>query len=415
MDRAISSEQLKSQSRKRIWWIVSGVSVLILGAWLLRSQLKNRLNADRMLTAVAVSGPIQQSLTASGEVIPAFEQVISSSIQANIQEVLQEVGSEVAEQTPILRLDKSFALLEYQQLQQEWDLQQNGILKLQLELKKALFNLQITDSLQAIEIRQLQSQLADARRLEQVGGETRETIEQLELKLERAELEKRRLEYDLSIEQEQTKVSLRELDIKSRIQQSSMRVMKEKLDRAEVIAARSGVLTWVNENIGTTVQEGSILARVANLSSYKVLGSCSDLYTEQLKIGMSVIVEVSREVRLQGTLTNIRPTVENNVIQFDVQLLENNHPALRPNMRVQTYLITDAKSEAIKVANGAAFQGGTQQYLFVKQGDRAIRREVELGLSNFDEVEILRGIQVGEEVIISDMRRHETVQELIID
>jgi HlyD family secretion protein len=129
---------------------------------------------------------------------------------------------------------------------------------------------------------------------------------------------------------------------------------------------------------------------------------------------MPVWVQVNRDTRLAGTLVNIRPTVENNVISFDIQLEANNHPALRPNMRTEVFILTDRKAQVVKVPNGPAFQGGMTQEIFVVEGDRAIRRKVVVGLQNVDEVEIESGLQAGEQVIISDMKRFEGVSEIII-
>jgi HlyD family secretion protein len=57
------------------------------------------------------------------------------------------------------------------------------------------------------------------------------------------------------------------------------------------------VVTYVNKNIGATVHEGDALARIADLSSFKVNGSISDSYMDQLRNGMPVIVRVLTRCR----------------------------------------------------------------------------------------------------------------------
>ena len=364
--------------------------------------------------ATAELGPIENTLTASGEVLPAFEQVITSPISAVIQEVLQSVGDEVAPGTSILKLDKSFSVLEYQKLQQELELKKNGIAKLKLELEKNFFDLQITDSTKALSVSQLEAELENARRLLKVGGGTQEEVDLAQLNLKIAQLEKRKLEHDLSIQKKQTETSLKELDIQSNIQLNELQIMEEKLRRAEVIALKQGILTWVNENLGTTVQEGETLARIADLGSYKVMGSCSDVFASRLYVGMRVLIQINSTERTEGRISNIRPTVENNIIRFDIQLDKPDHAALRPNMKVEVFMVTASKPQVVRVANGPAFSGASQQTLFVVQGDIALRRQVKVGLSNFDHVEIIDQLKPGESIIISDMDRYKDLKELKI-
>lgn len=412
MDRAVPAQVQAKQQRKK-WLIAAGgiFGVLIL-LWFVRGLLAPSLDASRILTAVAESGPIQSTLTASGEVSPEFEQVITSSIRADIQEVLLSVGSEVAPGMPILSLDKSFALLDYQKLQQEWELKENGIEQLRLELKKKAFALLTADSTRQLDILQLENELVDARRLKAIGGGTQEAIDLLETQLKKARLEKRKLEFDLSIEAQQTKTSLRELQLQSQIQGSALKSMQETLDRAEVVAKRAGVLTWVNENIGTAVNEGEVLARIADLSSYKVIGTCSSTYADRIRPGMAAIIPLNQTERIRGTLVNIRPTAENNILTFDIQLDERDHALLRPNMKVEVHIVTAEKPEVVRVANGPVFQGKTIQSLFVVENGVAVRREVKVGLSNFDYVEITEHLAPGETVIISDMERYEHLTEI---
>ncbi|MEM7373029.1 MAG: HlyD family efflux transporter periplasmic adaptor subunit [Bacteroidota bacterium] len=414
MDRALPNTIQQQRQRKKWWIAIASVAAVLALMWMLRSLLANSVDESRILTAIAENGPMESTLTASGEVSPEFEQVITSAIRADIQEVILGIGSVVEPNMQVLSLDKAFALLDYQKLRQEWELKENGIKKLRLELKKQSFQLLIADSTQQLDILQLETQLEDAKRLKNIGGGTQESISLIETKLQKARLEKRKLEFNLSIEQQQTQTKVRELELQSQIQASALKAMEEKLKRANVVAKRAGVITWVNENIGTTVNEGDILARIADLSSFKIIATCSNIYADRIRLGMEASIPLNQEERIQGKIVNIRPTAENNTMTFDIQLSERNHALLRPNLKVDIHIITASKGEAVRVANGPAFNGKASQDLFVVENGIAIRRKVEVGMVNFDYVEIEKGIQAGETVIISDMERYEHVSEIKI-
>lgn len=415
MDRPVTLQIQRKRRYRRLILLVLAAIGFLLCVWLVWRVLSTSIDADRLRTSVAEIGPISNTLGASGEVIPAYEQVIVSPIQADIQAVLKNAGEEVTAGTPVLQLDKSFLLLNLEKQQQELDLKANSITQLKFQLEKNQFDLEIRDSIKSLEISRLEAELDNARRLLNIGGGTDEDIREATLRLQVARLEKKQLENDLRILRQSTVTELRELEIQRNIQRNSLSELQEKLKRAEVVAVRPGVITWVNENIGSTINEGEILARIADLGSYKISGTCSDRYAERIYTGQRVQVRLSDEETLLGTIVNIRPTVENNVIGFEVQLDESSHTGLRPNMRVELFIITDTKSQAVRVKNGPAFTGRNTQSLFVLAGDVAERREVQIGLYNSDFVEIASNLSAGETVIISDMSRYEHLEKVKID
>ena len=118
MDREIDPTVIKKEDWKRRGWIVVMVLLIIGSLFGLRSLLRTNVEANRLRTAMAEIGRMDNTLNASGEVIPAFEQVITAPIRAEVQEVLASVGTTIEPGTPILALDKSFSELEYEKLKQ---------------------------------------------------------------------------------------------------------------------------------------------------------------------------------------------------------------------------------------------------------------------------------------------------------
>ena len=206
---------------------------------------------------------------------------------------------------------------------------------------------------------------------------------------------------------------MKEAEIAASIQQSELHELEGKLKLADIVASREGVVTWVNKNIGSSIREGDALARIADLSSFKIQGSISDSYLDQLTRGMTAIVRVN-ENNITGKVTNIQPSVQNGIVVFDIQLDDRNNKLLRPNMKVDVFLITDTRTNVLRVANGPAFKGASPQDIFVVSKNKAERRSVHTGMSNFDYVELKDNVQPGEVVIISDMTAFKHSKEIII-
>jgi len=197
------------------------------------------------------------------------------------------------------------------------------------------------------------------------------------------------------------------------IQESDLKQLEHKLNLANVSATRNGVITYVNKNIGANVKEGETLLRIADLSSFKISGSLSDNYIDQLHNGMPVIVKVN-DTQLQGHVSNVYPSVQNNLVTFDIQLNDRANKQLRPNLKVDVYLVTAVHNKVMRVANGAAFKGASPQDIFVVDGDGAQRRSVHTGLSNFDYIELQDGVKPGDVLITSDVSNFKNARQLKI-
>ena len=165
---------------------------------------------------------------------------------------------------------------------------------------------------------------------------------------------------------------------------------------------RDGVLTWVLSQEGALVRRGDVIARIADLTSFRVDGTVSDIHAGRLRTGMAAVVRAN-DVDLQGTVTEVLPTVENGVLRFTVALSEPSHAALRPNLRTDVLVVTERKARALRIKRGP-FADNAAVQAFVVRGDRAIRVPIQVGLTGVDDVEIVSGVSEGDEVIISDMK-----------
>lgn len=129
---------------------------------------------------------------------------------------------------------------------------------------------------------------------------------------------------------------------------------------------------------------------------------------------MSAILRIN-ETLLRGSVVNVSPSVSNSIGSFEIQLDEKNNKLLRPNLKADVFLVTDQRSNVIRVPNGPAFTGARQQQVFVLQNGKALRREVRTGMNNFDYIEIISGIQMGETIITSDMSKYLHATEVVIN
>jgi HlyD family secretion protein len=413
MDTAISENIVRARRNKSILIITVTVIALSAAIWLFRSSIKSSINVKDITTGVVEKGDVENTINASGEILSEFEGIITSPINASLQSVIIDVGSPVKAGQSILTLDKSASQTEYEKLKFELESKINDVKKLKLQLDKSFYDIKSNNDIKQLRINSLEADVENAKRLFKAGGGTREDIEKADQNLKVARLEKLQLENEIKNKQQTMQVEMKEAEIASSIQQNALHELERKLQVANIVAGRDGVVTWVNKNIGAAVHEGDPLARIADLSSFKVQGSISDNYLDQLHGAMTSIIKIN-ETQVRGTIVNISPSIQNGIVSFDIRLDEPNNKLYRPNMKVDVFLVTNAKSNVLRVPNGTAFKGASVQDIFIVKNGKAVRRAVHTGLSNFDYVEIKDNVEPGDVVITSDMSPYKNVKEITI-
>ncbi|MGI4832769.1 MAG: efflux RND transporter periplasmic adaptor subunit [Janthinobacterium lividum] len=415
MDRLLPPATLRHRQLRR-WLLGLGALALVAaGALGLRRVLQPTLRRADILTAPVEVGGVDATLTAAGIIIPAREAVLASPLQSTVRRVVLAVGAAVQPGQVILELDKNLAASSLAKLDDEQLRNQNKTAQLRLALARALTDLQAQQQSQALKVSSLQSALRDEQHLLAIGGGTAEAVRQAELNLRTARLEAQRLGQQLANQRQASAADQRELGYTVSVQQRSIQEQAAKLRQADISSPLPGVLTWVNDNLGATVQAGEALARVADLSHYRVRATLADTYADQLHPGDAVLVRLGPGTDLRGTVASISPAVEKGVVTFFATLETDHHPALRANLRADVQVLTRAHRGVLRLPNGPYYQGGQEQPVFVLAGGRAVRRLVRLGDSNPDYVQVVSGLAKGEEVIVSDTKAFVDVPALRVE
>ncbi|PTX21391.1 HlyD family secretion protein [Pontibacter mucosus] len=411
MDRELSAATKQANRRKRIWQVSIAAALVLAAIFGIRSLLAPGISRSEVRTAVVERGPVVATLSASGVVVPEHEQAITSPIQARIEQVVRNAGEQVKPGDQVLLLDRSFTQLAYDKLKDEQQLNQHKSVQMRLQLDKKLNSLESQLAIKRMNVRSLQAQLEDEQYLLKIGGGTQEQVKQAELKLKIAQQELAQLEQDIESERKLLRADEQELSYTLAMNGRSLEELERKMQQAEVRATRPGVVTWVKNEIGSSVNAGEVIARLADLSSFRVQASISDAFADQLHVGGDAIARINN-TDLQGSIVAIEPSVKNGTVTFYVALEEKSHQLLRPSLRVDLFVTTASKHDALRVKNGPYFNSGSPDNVFVLREDVLIQVPARTGMSNPDFVELENGVQPGDVVVISDMKDFEHVQKV---
>src|SRR6266498_68019 len=194
MDTIIEAEVITKKRRKAILITILTVTVLIFSVWLLRASFRSILKKSEITNAVVEIGNIENTINATGEVLPEFEEIITSPINASIKNVVMDAGANVKAGESILTLDKSATQTELEKFKFQLEVKRNNIRKLKLELDKSFYDIKSSNDIKQLRINSLEADVENAKRLYKAGGGTKEDVDKAEQDLKVARLEKQQLE-----------------------------------------------------------------------------------------------------------------------------------------------------------------------------------------------------------------------------
>jgi len=410
MDREIAPEVRKRRLLRRI--AVAVIAVAAAGVCLAATVEWLRPSLDRHTIDIArvERGSIEAVLEANGTVVPLAEQVVSSPVEARVLRVSHRAGDRVKAGDELLALDTSASRLEAARLDDTFAQKQSADMELRLRLEESVATLRAQ-----IEQKKLDAQIVhyaaeqktklrsegliaeqDALGATAVAKKTDIELRQLEEALARA-LRSRDL---------QLSASRADLSMAERERTESRR----QLELAMLRADRDGVLTSIINEQGATVRRGDIVARIADLSSYRVEGTISDVHAARLAPGMRVHVMLDNTT-IDGTMESVDPRIVSGVVKFYVALDQPSHPRLRNNQRVDMTIVTGSRNGTLVVRRGALARSD-DAHAFVVRGRTAVRVPVRFGLAGRDRIEVLGGLRGGDEVVVSDVSEIEDVREV---
>jgi HlyD family secretion protein len=415
MDRIINPAG--ASKKKKLYLTLSLLTVLVVatGAYGLSTVLQSKVKLREIETATAEIGSIENTISALGEVQPEYEEVITSPITATIRQVYLNEGSKVEVGKSILRLNTDEMHLEYEKQKDQLELEKKGIEKLKLERDRIAYDLKVVQAVHAYRITELLDEIEYAEKLSQVGGGTADDVRKLQNQLKVARLEQQQALFNTKNEFATVQASIQEAEISEKIQESALAEFQRKLAMAEdVKAGREGVITLLNRDPGTQVTEGEVLIKFADLSSYKVTGTISDTYAPEVFLGMKAIVRANNQ-NLTGKVSSINPSIQNNVLTFQIALDAPSSQGLRPKLRVEVSLVTEKRDSIIRVANGPAFNGPKDLDVFVLSADNTARkRRIQVGFKNKHYVQILKGVTPGEQVVTAGLEGYTEMSHVVI-
>lgn len=406
MDRELTKHERNSLRRRKLLPYIIGGGVLAAGLVSLFIASRASVSREDLMIATVDTGTIETTVTGSGAVVPAFEEIINSPINSRIMEVYCKAGDSVDIDTPLLRLDLQSTETELNKLKDQIEIKNYELEQQKVNNSTRVSDLTMQVKVKEMAVNRLEVELRNERYLDSLGSGTGDRVRQAELAYNTGRLELEQMRQQLANERKVTDAGLNVKNLDINIARKNLGEMSRTLDDAQIKAPRKATLTFINDQIGQKVSEGEKIAIISDLSHFKVDGEIADAYGDRVRVGSKAVVRVGRKERMDGTISNVTPLSRNGVISFTVRLDNDADRRLRSGLRTDVYIMCDVMEDVRRIKNGSYYTGPGTYELFVFNGDDELeRRTVRLGDSNFEFVEVVDGLKEGDRVVVSDMKR----------
>lgn len=415
MDRPI--EKSGRFSRKQKIWMVLAVALVVLGIvaypsirrW---SVAEASIDVSRIRLGTVTRGDLVRDVSVQGNIVAAFRPTLITPARGIVR-VEVKPGQVVAAGDTLMTVDSPEvkSLLEQERstlfsLQSEYERQRIVAKQAQIQTKQ--------------DIGLLEVELESARRAKSRAERTRAEgilnaveyekaqddfeVAQLKLNLakEKAVFEKETLEFEIS---ERRSMAER--------QQLVVTEIERQVDELTIRSPVDGLVSRVMVNDRDSVTQGQQLAMVVDLSEFEIDVMIPENYADEIAPGTEAVINYDGQY-YSGAVKSISPEVEGSRVRGVVMFSEEAPAGLKQNQRVPTTLVLETKSDVLKVPRGPFLEAGGGRQAYVIEDGIATLRPIEVGSLSVSEIEILAGLEVGDEIIVSDTARFRDAERILL-
>ncbi|MDP5168608.1 MAG: HlyD family efflux transporter periplasmic adaptor subunit [Bacteroidia bacterium] len=416
MDRAI--EKKNWTTKNILLYGVLPVLVLVLIYFMVNGAGVSRFKVqkDRLNIATVAQASFQERIPITGEVLPKKTVYITAIEGGQIKEVYLEGGEMVKKGDPLLKLTNPGLELNYMNLQTNLLEQADQLRNTRITMENT--GLQLKDQLIEVDymIKDLGQRHARSKALydDEVISEAEYQVvaNNYEYQLNRRRLVLLRIQRDSLLSSQQFSQVNNSLDLVDR----NLSAIQRSLDNLTIKAPVSGLMSAVRVEIGENVNQGQNLGQIDMMEEgFMVRARVDEHYNGRIFPGQGGTFPFSSQ-EYHLIIRKVYSEVSNGSFEVDMDFIDGAPEGIKRGQNLQIRLALSDESEAILIPRGGFYHktGGRYIYVVTPEGDRAVKREIEISRQSDQHYEVVRGLEPGEKVITSSYDTYNDVDELIL-
>ncbi len=352
-------------------------------------------------------GPMLREVRGVGTLVSEDILWVPALVKGRVTRILVEPGSIVEPNTILLELNNPELELELLDAKSQWNSAQSKLISQTAQLEDQLLGMEADlaltqanheqNKLEAeVDQKQYESDLISELRLTLSKARVTQSAELLEIKRKRLDMYRTRT----------MPAQLAEVQAAVEQAESRYRLKCNEIDSLKVKAGTHGVLAQVKDKIepGQSIMAGTILAKITNPRQLKAQLKIPEAQARDVRIGLAAAVDTHHGT-VSGKVSRIDPTVMEGNVTVDVSLKGALPEGARPDLSVVGTIEIERLDDVLNVGRPvyASSEGITELFKVVEGGKYAVRSRAQFGRSSVSTIEVLDGLQTGDEIILSDM------------
>lgn len=398
----------KRPSRTR--WLLSGVAVvllILLAFWAVPAVQRwagssVTVPLERLRLAEVEVGDLVRDVSVQGRVVAAVSPTLFAPAAGTI--TLQvEAGSEVSE-------GQVLAVIESPELQNRLQQEESTLDQLSVELDRQRIEARqkILDNQKNIDLARVALVAAERERRRAESGFEIDAISQIDYEktkddLENAQLAHRHAVADAELDEERLNFELRTRELELSRQQILVDDQRRQVGDLNMRSPVNGIVGNLLVDQKAKVSDNQAVMAVVDLTAFEVEAQVPESYADDLGLGMAAEVLVGNQA-FDATLVSVSPEVIQNQVTTRMRFDGEMPPGLRQNQRLTTRILMEEKQGVLTLPRGQFLDSGGGRVAYVLGHDGvARRRSIEVGARSLSAVEVLAGLEPGENVVISSI------------
>ncbi|MCS6892335.1 MAG: efflux RND transporter periplasmic adaptor subunit [Rhodovarius sp.] len=198
------------------------------------------------------------------------------------------------------------------------------------------------------------------------------------------------------------------LDAALRQAEGRVRQFQARLEELRITAPFSGRVGLRTVSIGALIQPGTLITTLDDTSRVRVEFSVPEIFIARVRPGSQVtatsVAYGARRFEGRVTVADTRIDPATRTLRL-VSEFDNPDDALKPGMFLNVQIVLETREQALLVPEEALDPVGDRNFLYVVRQGRAARQEVQVGQRLAGEVEITRGIEPTDQVVVRGLQR----------
>ncbi len=355
--------------------------------------------------AEAKLATIEREISYSGRVKPIKEIMVIAKQPGKVSKINFELGDSVKAGQLLFQLDKKDAMLQLKQAAAAVELAEINLKRMSgSSYEQQLLQLEMAMNSAGINYNDAKKSYENIKALYEAGAESKFNHDRAKSQLDLAEQQYESAKTNYKISEEKSFLENIEIaQVQLNQSKAAYDIIQNSINDMDVRSPINGIVSAKNIKVGEFVSNANIAFIIIDNSSFTVEIDVSEEVIGKLKAGDSASISINSisQDDLAASIIALAPSADLQKQTYLVKILiEEATENIKGGMFAEIRLTVEKEEDALLIPLSSVVDEEGEKFVFIAHGDKALKREVSVGIYNDKEIQIIDGISVGDIIVV---------------